>query len=261
MVTDAVTTGITLQMFFGNVLKNEVGTLIKRRTYQLERTLGAPDDALPSEIQAQYLTGSVPNQLTITADTASKLEADLTFVALDDEQLTGPTALKAGSRPTLVDSDALNTSSDISLIKLVVIDPTDANPTALFGFATNVTIEINNNVTPNKALGVLGGFEATAGNFEVSGNIDAYFTNVSAVTAVRNNSDVTLEIHYVKSNAGITMDLPLIALGDARLNVEKDEPITIPLSQDAASGSKIDPSLNHTMLMVFWGYLPDVADS
>jgi hypothetical protein len=260
MVTDAVTTGITLQIFFGSVLKNETGTSIVRRSYQLERTLGAPDDSQPAQIQAQYLTGAVPNELTITAATASRLEADLTFVALDDEQLDGPTSLKSGSRPTLASEDAINTSSDISKIKLAIVTPGSANPTALFGYATDLTIGINNNVTPNKALGVLGGFEATAGNFEVSGDIEAYFSDVAAVTAVRSNSDITLEVHYVKDNMGLTMDLPLIALGDARVNVEKDEPIKIPLTMDAASASKIDANLDHTLLFVFWDYLPDAAD-
>lgn len=254
-------TGKTIRLFFGNVLKNETGTLIKRRSYQMERTLGAPDDASPSQIQSQYLTGSVPNELTITAATASKLEMDMSFACLDDEQRTGATGVKSGTRPTLVSADAINTSSDISKIKLAVVDPTDSNPTALFGFATDVTIAINNGVTADKALGVLGGFDTTSGNFEVSGDIEAFFSNVDAVTAVRANSDVTLEIHYVKSNAGITFDMPLIALGDARLNVEKDEPIKIPLSKDAATGASIDPTLDHTLLMSFWSYLPDLADT
>ena len=133
-------------------------------------------------------------------------------------------------------------------------------PTALFAFAEELTLNINNNATALKALGVLGGFEVTVGNFEVGGDITAYFADVTAVQAVRNNDDITLDIHMVKSNSGITIDLPLITLNDGRLAVEANEAIKLPLNNEAASGSKIDTALNYTMLMVFWDYLPSAAD-
>ncbi|KKK75661.1 hypothetical protein LCGC14_2871490, partial [marine sediment metagenome] len=56
--------GIDLKIYFGRVLKNELGSLVTRRTYNLERQLGAPDDAIPAEIQAEYITGAVPSEFT-----------------------------------------------------------------------------------------------------------------------------------------------------------------------------------------------------
>ena len=112
----------------------------------------------------------------------------------------------------------------------------------------------------NKAISVLGAFEVTAGQFNVEGTATAYFSNVTAVQAVRNNSDVTLDFSIVKGGTGakqgVTVDVPLIALGDARLNVEQDAPITLPLETAAAA----DRVFNHTLLMVFWDFLPDAAD-
>lgn len=260
-VTEAAQAGETIRVFFGRVLKNEVGTLIRTRTYQLERTLGAPDDAEPTEVQAEYLEESYANELTINAQTASKLEADMTFVATDNSTVDGPTGLKAGTRPPLADADALNTANDITRIKLASVVAGDAAPAPLFVFATELTLGINNGVTPDKALGVLGACGVSLGDFVVSGNITAYFASVEAIEAVRQNGDITLEVHYVKSNSGITMDLPLIALGDARLNVEKDRSITLPLTMEAASGAQVHEDLNHTALFIFWDYLPDLADS
>ena len=66
--------------------------------------------------------------------------------------------------------------------------------------------------------------------------------------------------HLVKSNSGISFDVPLLTLGDGRLSVEQDAPITIPLTPDAVSGAKIFSGLNHTLLITFWDYLPNLAD-
>lgn len=260
MATEASTTE-TVDLYFGRVLKNESDpTLIVRRTYQFERTLGKPDDAQPSQIQAEYLVGSVANELTFNFNTADKITADLSFVSIDHETIDGPTALKTGTKPALVSEDAYNTSNDFARVKMHVLDPADSNPTALFAYLTEFTVAINNNVSPNKAISVLGAFDLTAGQFVVSGSATAYFANVSAIAAIRNNSDVTMDFTIVHGNAGektgVAVDIPLITLGDGRANVEQDQPITLPLTTDAGA----DRVFNHTLLMVFFDYLPDAAD-
>ena len=258
MATEASTTE-TVRIFFGSVIKNESGSLIKRRTYQLERTLGAPDDSLPNEIQAQYIIGAVPNTVAVNVAQADKVTLDLDFLGTDSETIDGPTALKTGARPAIVEAAAFNTSSDFSRIKLSVIDAS-ANPSPLFAFVTELTVNINNNLTANKAVSVLGAFDVTAGTFEVGATLSAYFADVAAIGAIRDNEDVTLDMHLVKENAGITIDMPLVSLGDGRPDVEKDAAIIIPLTLEAADGSKVDPALDHTLLWVFWHYLPDAAD-
>jgi hypothetical protein len=249
-------------LFFGRVLKNEATPSLQvRRTYNLERELGAPDPTLPAEIQGEYLVGAVPSEQTITMNTADKVLVDISFIATDNEQRTGATGLKTGTRPALVSGDALNTSNDFSRLKMSVLDPVDSNPTALFAFVTDFTVSINNNLSPNKAVSVLGAFEVTAGQFNVEGSLTAYFADVTAVQSVRNNDDITLDFALAKgaagSKKGIAVDIPLIALGDGRLNVEQDAPITLPLDMPAAA----DRVFNHTLLKVYFDHLPDLADT
>jgi hypothetical protein len=55
------------------------------------------------------------------------------------------------------------------------------------------------------------------------------------------------------------MDLPLVTLGKALADVKLNEAIMIPLQSDAATAKIIDPSLDYTMLWVFWDYLPTLA--
>lgn len=258
MVTDAGA-GKTVRLFFGDVLRNETGPMIKRRSYSIERTLGAPDSAAPSQIQSEVLKGAIPNEFTLNIPSAELINFDLSFLAIDNELRSSTEGPKQTNVRSGLSAKEYNSSTDIGRIRLSVVREGELAPQALFAFVTEASIAINNNISANKAVGVLGAFDMTAGTFAVSGEINAYFSTIQAVQAVRQNSDVTLDISFVKDNTGLIYDLPLIALGDGRLNVELDNPITIPLGTEAASGEDIDPNLNHTLLLTMFHYLPNAA--
>lgn len=242
--------GKTIEIYFGSVLKNESDpSLIKRRSYQLERFLGNDELGKMSE----YLVGAIANELTINISNSDKVTIDMSFVALDNEQRDGSKGLKAGTRPNAIPQAAFNTSSDFSRIKLAEVVP-DAAPNALFAFATEMSITINNNVSSSKAIGVLGGMDASAGMFEVGGNMTAYFADIKAVQAVRNNADVTLDIVMVNKDGALLFDIPLLTLGDGRLNVEKDQAIMLPLETQA-----VESAYGYTLLVQQFKHLPSVA--
>ena len=259
MQTEANTTKL-VDIYFGDVLRNESGTSIVRKSFHLERTLGAPDDSSPSDIQSEYLKGAIPNEFTLNIPTANLVNTDFTFVAIDHQQQDAGDGPLQSSVTSPQSAEVYNTSSDFSRIKMATVSDTSEAPTALFAFITEATITINNNLSPNKAVGTLGAFDVTAGTFQVSGNITAYFGNISAVQAVRNNSDITLDMAIVKNNQGIVIDIPLVSLGDGRLNVEQDQPITLPLSMDAATAEDVATGMDHTVLLTLFGYLPSAAD-
>ena len=258
MVADAGVVGKTIQMFFGDVLRNESAALINRRSYHLERTLGAPDDS-SSDVQSELIKGAVPSEVSFNIPQSDLASIDLSFVGVDNEQRDAATGPKQTSVISPVAASEYNSSSDIGRIRLSVVSDTDEATSALFAYVTEATVSINNNITPNKAIGVLGSFDVTAGTFEVSGEITAYFSNVSAVQAVRNNSDVSFDVSFVKDNTAMVLDLPLISLGQGRLNVEVDQPITLPVSTDAASGEDISADLDHTALITYFDYVPTAA--
>jgi hypothetical protein len=242
--------GISLKVYFGKVIRNEVGALIKKRSYQLERTLGNDANGEMSE----YLVGATPNEFSVSIPKADKVTCDLSFVALDHEPRTGLDGVKAGDRPNLPATDAFNTSNMVSRIKMSLVSTTDSNVTPLFAYVDELSLSINNNVTLDKAVGVLGGFDTTAGNFDVDGNVTVFFADNVAVQAVRNNSDVTLDIILVEENRGLMIDIPLISLGDGRLNVEANQSIKLPLSTMAA-----ESDFGNTALFQLFPYLPTAA--
>jgi hypothetical protein len=234
----------------GKVIRNETGALIKKRSYQLERTLG--DDA--NGEMSEYLVGAVANEFAVTVPKADKITCDLSFIAIDHEPRTGLDGLKAGTRPNLPASDAFNTSNMVARIKMSLVDATDSNVTPLFAYVDDMSFTINNNVSVDKAVGVLGGFDTTAGNFDVDGNVTVFFADNVAVQAVRNNSDVTLDMILVETNRGMLIDIPLISLGDGRLNVEANQSIKLPLSTMAA-----ESDFGNTALFQLFPYLPTAA--
>lgn len=257
----------TIRVFKGDVLKNEIGTLIKRRSLTIERTLGASDDDDLTLEQAEYVRGAVPNVFNLQANSADKLTAELSFVGLEsfaiDENVSGADSLLSKIsgvvRVPVEEADAFNTSSDFQRIRISTVSATSAFTDPLFTYAEEFNLEINNNNEPNNAIGVLGAFEVTAGTFEVGGEITAYFGDVAAIQAVQNNADVSLDFILVRENAGIAVDLPLLTLGNGRLDVELNQAIKIPLDTEAASGAKVHPTLNHTLLWVYFPYLPNAA--
>lgn len=246
-----VGTAKSIRIYFGSNTKNESDpTLIKRFTYQLERTL----DRDANGVMSEYLPGSVASEMTIDMKQEDKVTIDFSFLALDHEPRTGTQGVKAGTRLPVYSADAFNTSSDFSRINLSKVDPTNAKPVPLFAFAMDMNIAIKNNVSANKALGRLGAFDLTAGMFDVSGKITAYFSDNEAVQAIRQNGDVTIDVALVKNNAGIVIDIPLVSLGDGRLQVEKDKAIQLPLEISAT-----ESKFHHTALFTVFPYLPTIA--
>jgi len=180
-------------------------------------------------------------------------------VSIDHETVDQSVGLKSATAPAtavpLVSEDAFNATSHVARTRMTILSPTDANPTPLFGFMTDFNIKINNNVKPSKAIGYLGAFAVTAGQFDVSGEITAYFSDVAAVQSVRDNEDVTMDVVFVRDNYGVAYDIPLVSLGNGRLDVTQDNPITLPLEMNAAE----DRTFHHTLLTTIFNYLPDVA--
>lgn len=244
-------TGISLRMFFGDVIRNESDpALIKARSVQLRRTLG--NDLVG--VQSEYLVGAFANELTVNMPISDKMTVDFGYVAMDNQQRTGTDGLKPGVVAPVVKTDVFNTSSDFTRIKLAIVDAANGNVAPLFGFATEMSLSIANGITMNKALGVMGAFDKSAGNFVVSGSITGYFSTVAAVQAVRNNADVTLDLISVKKNTGMLWDIPLLTLGGGRVTVEQDQPVMVPLENMAA-----ESEFGHTLLFQSFKYLPTLA--
>ena len=154
----------------------------------------------------------------------------------------------AGQGRSLVDGSLIFRS------RLYIIDPTELNNSSLFAYVSEFSLTINNNITPTKAIGILGGFDINAGNFDVTGSVETYFSTVAAVQAIRDNADVSLNLILSKDNTGIVLDVPLLSISGGRTTVEIDTPVKLPLEIAGAKNSE-----DYTFLSTWFPYLPDAA--
>jgi hypothetical protein len=257
-IADDTGTSKTIRLFFGRYLKNEQAASIVRRTYQIERTLGSPDSASAND-QTEYVVGAVPSELTLSFPEEDIATAEINFMGKSYETRDQTTGQKTATRPALVAEDAIDTANNIKRAKFALTSNSDSNVTPLFTYLGEASIAINNNITGNKAIGVLGSYELSAGNIEVTAEVTAQFQTVAALAARAANSSVTLDLICGVNNVGMAIDIPLITLGEGLPEVSQDEPITIPLKCDAASGVDVASALNHTISFTFFDYLPTVA--
>lgn len=242
---------LTIEVFTGTLLQNENDTsLIKRRTYQLQRTLGKDDVGT----QSQYIVGCGANQLDFNVPLADKLTVDLSFIGMSAEYRSGTDGLKDGTLVPALGEDAINSSNDIYEMAMSVVSATDSSPTKLFGYLSTAKLTINNNMSAIKGIGKLGGIGFNVGIFEVSGTATAYFTSVAANVALTNNDDVDMHFIIAKHNAGAVWDMALLTLGGGNIKIEANNPITVPLTTDAAQNKN-----GSTLTYTNFGYLPTMA--
>jgi hypothetical protein len=242
---------LTIDIFLGSLTQNENDPdLVKKRTYQAQRTLGHDADGT----QSQYIPGCVANEFTLNIPVTAPLTVDLSFLAMSEEFRTGAVGLKAGTLVPALDESSINTANDIYEMAMTIVTPGNSNPTKLFGYLSEAKLVINNNVSTIKGIGKLGGIGVNVGIFEVSGTATAYFQRVAANVAITNNDDVDQHFIIAKLHAGAVFDIGLLTLGGGNIKIESNKPIEIPLNTDAAQNSH-----GSTLSITNFPYLPTLA--
>lgn len=252
--------GVSVRIFFGTVIKNEKAALQKTYTSALRRLLGQRDldnDAIQSEV----VTRCVANELTLDIPEEDIITTDLAYIGAD-YLLFGDDAEEVGGVFIGVEeADAINSTRDSVRASMIAYPPGGNNsaPIPLFAAFTELSLTINNNVSENKAVTVYGAYSLTPGFFEVNGSFDAYFCDVESLRAVRDNKDVSFLFAGWKERKGFAIDLPMLGINTGGLDVAVNEPITCSVDGEAATGKKYNAAMDHTILLVFFDYLPQQA--
>ncbi len=119
-------------------------------------------------------------------------------------------------------STALNTSSDIARIRMT--DTSEVNITTFF---KSLTLTINNNVTPEKALGTLGAVFVNTGNFDIDIEAQLIFTDRDIITAIRNNQTLMMEFSLRNDDGTLFFDIPAMTIGGGDKEYPENESVLI----------------------------------
>ncbi len=178
----------------------------------------------------EYMVNTYANQFAWALPITDKSTATLSFVSTDSEDPVDNASRRTGaSAPkNSVGTAAFNTSSNISRLRI-----TDVDETGLTTDFKDLTITFNNNVSPEKVLGVLGARFINVGNLGVTLEGNVLFTSPLVPARIRANTAVTFDSIMVNSDCGVVLDVPKMTLGGGGRELPVNETVQLSLTSDA----------------------------
>lgn len=153
--------------------------------------------------------------------TYSFIGTNITDPVLAASRVTGPSAAILPIASALVD-----TANDIGRARL----GDRADEDSLIAELNSCKLTVEHNVKPRKQLGTFGAAGMTFGKFDVSATFEAYFVNMEAVQAVRDNRDCAFDVLTNNGQFGAVFDLPLVAVRGGAKSYAANEPVMLSCS-------------------------------
>jgi hypothetical protein len=234
--------GDTVDLLYGRFLKNVTtdDADFLERSFQFEAAL--PNLGNPSGDRYEYSLGNFCNTMAIALPLSDKALVTFGFIGTDTNVPTSTRATNADTPTLPVQTVAYNTSSDVLRLRIQEVDETGL--TTCF---KDVTLTLNNNVSPEKCLGTLGALFMNTGNFEVDLEGQILFTDEDVASAVRNNTTVTMDTLLTNDDGALAIDIPSMTLGGGDKEFPVNESVLMNLTgqafQDSILGTSIGISL------------------
>jgi hypothetical protein len=229
--------------FIRNVATSDADYL--ERSFQFEAAF--PNLDTGGGAMYSYAKGNYCNEVQFQLPLTDKAVASFAFIGTDTESpvVAGSRKTGASAAATPTDTSAFNTSSEIA--RLRVTDTDEAGLTTDF---KNLTLTLNNNVSPEKVLGTLGAAYINTGNFDVTFETQLVFTNDDVVARIRNNTTVTMDFILKNSDGCIAVDIPNLSLGDGSYDFPINESVLINTTGSAEQDDTFGTSIGVSILQV-----------
>lgn len=229
MATDAAATE-QVQMFYGSHVENGADA-ISSNQFAVERRY---EDHNP--ITRELFLGMALNNLNLTLSPQAIAVGSLTWFGFNstvsDNSPSYPELYAAlPTDQAAPQFDVYNTSSDIGRLGRGV-DPVDS---AGVNFVLEATIELNNNLRRQPAVGVFGASGIGVGELSVTGTLSTYFDNDAILQIILTNQETTLDV-IMQGGDGRSMvfDMPRIKFSAGAPDVPgKNQDVTLPATYQA----------------------------
>jgi len=241
--SDGAGTGIQVDILFGGFIRNVTVTDsdFLERSFQFE--LAMPNLGAAAATRWQYAIGNYGNQVSFQLPLADKAIIEFGFVGTDTENPTDTQATGASTPVKTVQTTAFNTSNDIGRLRVQQVDETGL--TTCF---KNVTLTLNNQVTPEKCLGTLGATELNTGTYLVDVESQLLLTNEDVISAIKDNETVMFDFILKNDDGAIAFDIPSMTLGGGDLELPRNESVRINTTGEAFRDATLDYTLGVSLI-------------
>lgn len=234
----------TIQLFYGWFLRNVPLDHAKFKEHYYQFELAYPN-LMNGSTGYEYAAGNLINTLELSLPLSDKSTMTIETYGKDVEDITSTRKSWTINDPMF--TEAYSTTSDFMRLRIQNVDET-----GLTTMLKEATLNINNNAGGENVLGKLGPEFVNYGNFDITLESTAVFTEAAVVSKIRNNCTVTADFCIVNNDAGFYFDIPAMTLGDGNREFTVNEKIKITLNSNAFG----DPSLGYTLSQTFFPYLP-----
>lgn len=227
-----------VDILFGDFIRNVAvdNADFIERSFHFEATFVNLDN--PPGDKYEYAAGNFCNSLAFNLPLTDKATMTPGFVGTDAQEATDTRATGAATALNPLGTAAYNTSADILRLRI-----TEADEAGLTTDFKNVTLTLNNNVSPEKVLGLLGAKFLNAGNFEVNLEAQLLFTDSAVTGAIRENRTLTMDFRIKNDDGAVYFDIPSMILGGGDREFPVDESVLVNVTGEAFNDATLGTSL------------------
>lgn len=221
---DLVTPTTPVDILFGEFFRNVATDHPDFNAQSFQFELDNPNLGDAGENKYQYSKGNFCNTVAFEIPLTDKATVTYGFIGTDTENPVDVAERKPGAAtPTPpLQIKAFNTSSDVIRLRIMAEDED--------GITTdfkNLTLTINNNVSPEKVVGVLGARFLNFGDFNVDIEAQLVFTNSAVINKIRCNETVAMDFILRNEDGTIAVDIPSMTMSGGNTEYPTDESVLI----------------------------------